>query len=73
VVNSDYQLATAWNVSEEMYILGWSVDMSMAGGILIKFINVGRPSPLWVAPFPIQKALNCIRVERLNKHKEAGK
>jgi hypothetical protein len=45
----------------------------MAGGILIKFINVGRPSPLWVAPFPIQKALNCIRVERLNKHKEAGK
>lgn len=34
----------------------------LAGEVLIALIDVGRPSPLLVAPFPRQSFLNYIRV-----------
>jgi hypothetical protein len=35
------------------------------GTILIKLVDVGTPSPLWATPFPRQRVLNYMRVEKL--------
>ena len=32
--------------------------------VFIKFIDVGRPSPLWAEPLPRQRVLPCIKVEK---------
>lgn len=36
----------------------------MSVGDFLILINTGRPSPLRVAPFPMHRALNCVRVEK---------
>lgn len=33
------------------------------GIVSVKFIDVGRFSPLWAAPFPRQDDLNCVKGE----------
>ena len=33
------------------------------GIVSVKFIDMGRLSPLWAAPFPRQDALNCVNGE----------
>lgn len=37
---------------------------SQWGIVRTKLIDVGRPNPLWVAPFPRQGILECVRVEK---------
>ena len=43
--------------------IGWPVVMSggRVGGVLIKLVDVGRHSPLWVAPIPRHRILNYVR------------
>lgn len=39
--------------------------MVMSSGGCLKLIDVERPSQPWVAPFPRQGVLNCIRMQKL--------
>lgn len=34
-------------------------------GDCLKVIDMGKPSPLWVAPFPKQELLNCVREDEI--------
>jgi hypothetical protein len=55
-------LTQAEGLSEALSTLGWPVGM-IVRDCLVKLIDVGRPSPAWVAPFPSQGSLNCISGE----------
>ena len=52
---SDDTPRSTWGegLGEELSKLGWSVGVSV-GIALIGLTDMGRPSPLWVAPFPRQ-------------------
>lgn len=39
--------------------------MLVVGGVLIALIDMGKPSPLWVALFPKQGVLDSIYLERV--------
>ena len=50
------------SLSKRLSTLGCAVGMSVEV-VLIKLIDVGRPSPLWVVPLPKHK---LSRVEKLS-------
>lgn len=41
--------------------LGWSLGMPL--GCCLKLTDLERPSLLWVAPFTMQRVLNCVNEE----------
>lgn len=47
----------------------WPVGVSV--GVSGLLINIGGPSPLWEAPFPVQMILGCIK--KLVKHEPVSR
>lgn len=50
----DFNSEINWEESanEGLPTLGWPLGMCMGGVVLTKLMTMGRPSPLWEAPFP---------------------
>lgn len=49
------------------FLVGLSVKSSLA-----KLADVGEPSPLWVAPFPRQSVLSCVRMDKSSRAQESN-
>lgn len=55
-----------------MFTLGWPVGKSSRETVLIRLIVVGKPIPLWEAPFPRSYPELCMSGEiKLNIHNQA--
>lgn len=67
------QLYATYNHLEESLSNRLSTSTWPRGNILIKLIDVGRPSPLWAVTLPKQSLLNCRRVEKSNWAQPASK
>lgn len=67
------QLDATYNHLEESLSNRLSTSTWPRENILIKLIDVGRPSPLWVVTFPKQSLLKCRRVGKSDWAQPASK
>lgn len=70
---TQFRVTREESLNEGLSIQGWLVGMSVERlSRLVEFIGLGRPSPMWVAPFPKQGVLNYVRVQRSTSRSKQG-